>query len=348
MQEACANRPGPRFAGALAMNAPSSREASEREELPLSKAAGYLVEECRMVLPGLQALFGFQLIAVFNSAFAEKLSSAQQGLHLLAIGLASIAIVLIMTPAALHRQQHPQAITRRFLDLSTRLLLWSMPPLALSICIDFYLIAQIIVSDVLGALLATGLVALFLTMWFVLPRSRRVQQVVGGSALGTSGFPLDGPALVAALRRGGYVIYLRHARTNPDQADTDPFHLDNTHDQRHLSAQGREDAVVLGLALRALDIPIGRIWSGEFCRTRDTASLLGLGEIAACVELTEGGIVVSERENKRRAGALRKFLATAPPAGTNTLIVSHDTNLEEAVGKEFSDIHEGEAIVFMP
>ena len=41
-----------------------------REELPLSKAAEYLLEECRMVLPGIQALFGFQLVAVFNSAWS--------------------------------------------------------------------------------------------------------------------------------------------------------------------------------------------------------------------------------------------------------------------------------------
>jgi len=39
------------------------------EDLPLSKAAQLLLEECRMVLPGIQALFGFQLIVVFNSRF---------------------------------------------------------------------------------------------------------------------------------------------------------------------------------------------------------------------------------------------------------------------------------------
>ncbi len=46
----------------------------EMEKLPLSQAAMMLIEECRMILPGIQALFGFQLIVVFNSTFAEKLS----------------------------------------------------------------------------------------------------------------------------------------------------------------------------------------------------------------------------------------------------------------------------------
>jgi hypothetical protein len=34
------------------------------EKVSLETAATYILEECRMVLPGVQALFGFQMIAV--------------------------------------------------------------------------------------------------------------------------------------------------------------------------------------------------------------------------------------------------------------------------------------------
>jgi hypothetical protein len=37
----------------------------------LEKIAQTAIEEARMVLPGIQAIFGFQLIAVFNTKFAE-------------------------------------------------------------------------------------------------------------------------------------------------------------------------------------------------------------------------------------------------------------------------------------
>jgi hypothetical protein len=70
------------------------------EKLPISKAAEYLLDECRMVLPGIQALFGFQLIVVFNATFDEKLSRGEQRIHLLAIAMIAIAIGIIMTPAA--------------------------------------------------------------------------------------------------------------------------------------------------------------------------------------------------------------------------------------------------------
>lgn len=162
----------------MAKNSSSRQEA---EQLPLSKAAATLIEECRMILPGIQALFGFQLIVVFNTAFAEKLSPLEQRLHLLAIVLIGVAIVVIMTPAAYHRQAGPQDITQRFIDLSTRLLLFSMIPLALSISMEVYLISRLILQDVLISFLITlVLLIIFMILWFVLPHSEALKQVLGG------------------------------------------------------------------------------------------------------------------------------------------------------------------------
>ncbi|MDB6110702.1 MAG: hypothetical protein JWR69_2452 [Pedosphaera sp.] len=150
--------------------------AVQREDLPLSKAALYILEECRMVLPGIQALFGFQLIAVFNQGFSEKLSAGEQRLHLLAIMLLAIAIALIMTPAAYHRQTGPQEVTSGFIRLASRLLLASMAPLAVSICIDFYLVGHVIYDGFLVPLLAALLFATIITLWFVLPRVRSLMR----------------------------------------------------------------------------------------------------------------------------------------------------------------------------
>ncbi len=155
-------------------------DGERKESLPLSKAAEYLLEECRMVLPGIQALFGFQLIAVFNPGFAQKLSTPEQQLHLLAIGLVAVAVALIMTPAAYHRQEGARVVTETFLRLSTRLLLWSMLPLAIGICLDFYLIARIILKGTLVPLLAVLLFAVYAGLWFALPRSRRLKRMAAG------------------------------------------------------------------------------------------------------------------------------------------------------------------------
>jgi len=145
-------------------------ETAERERLPLSEAAELLVEECRMVLPGIQSLFGFQLVAVFSSSFRQDLSSFEQRLHLLSVALIAVAIALIMTPAATHRQMNPCEVTQPFIRLCTMLLLLSMVPLAVALCIDFYLVARVIVGSGDVAWLAAGLLAVFIALWFVLPR----------------------------------------------------------------------------------------------------------------------------------------------------------------------------------
>jgi len=142
----------------------------DREALDLAHAAGLLLDECRMVLPGIQGLFGFQLIAVFSDGFSKHLSRGEQQLHLLAIALIGIAIALIMTPAATHRQLDIREVTLPFIRLSTRLLLLSMAPLATALCIDFYLVARVIDGAPTARWFAGGLLLVFALLWWVLPR----------------------------------------------------------------------------------------------------------------------------------------------------------------------------------
>src|SRR5439155_5264443 len=80
--------------------------------------------------------------------------------------------------------------------------------------------------------------------------------------------------LLPELRKGGYVLFIRHPKTNSDQADTDPLHLDNVKAQRQLSDEGRRQAKALGAAFRALKIPVGRVFVSKFNRAQEAAKLL--------------------------------------------------------------------------
>jgi hypothetical protein len=62
----------------------------------------------------------------------------------------------------------------------------------------------------------------------------------------TVGDELAGPARLGALREGGFVINIRHARTDFSQDGTDLSDLANCATQRHLSAEGRAQARLLG------------------------------------------------------------------------------------------------------
>ena len=153
---------------------------------------------------------------------------------------------------------------------------------------------------------------------------------------------------VKALRGGGHVIVFRHGATHADQADTDPLNITNVAKQRQLNDQGRALAREIGDALRKLQIPIGQVVTSQFNRAVETGTLLGFGAVTSTADITEGGLVVTPTENNRRAAAMKKLAATAPPAGTNVVLVSHKPNILDAFGKDWFDIREGEASIFKP
>jgi hypothetical protein len=51
-----------------------------------------------------------------------------------------------------------------------------MPPLAIALCIDFYLVAQLMLGDFPALLLTLALFAVFTLLWYVLPRIGEVRR----------------------------------------------------------------------------------------------------------------------------------------------------------------------------
>ncbi len=143
----------------------------EASSAPLEREANRVIEEARMVLPGIQALFGFQLVAVFNNRFETALSPSEQTLHLAALVLVTLAIVLIMAPAAYHRQAEPGRVSRYFVDLASNLLTWALAPLLLGIVLDVYLVSHIILKNTGASItIAAALFLILVSVWFIFPR----------------------------------------------------------------------------------------------------------------------------------------------------------------------------------
>ena len=126
-------------------------------------------EEARMVLPGIQALFGFQLIAVFNRPFLD-LDAAPRLLHLGALVLVAIAIGLIMAPASYRRLAEATCVSRHWIRLSSCVIACAMAALMVAISLEIYLVSNMIADNFALALALGAGVGCFLTsVWFVLP-----------------------------------------------------------------------------------------------------------------------------------------------------------------------------------
>jgi hypothetical protein len=87
----------------------------------------------------------------------------------------------VMAPAALHRQTEPESVSRRFITISSRLLMASMVPLAAGICLDVYVVARVIVGTRgVAGVIAASLLGVFILFWFLLPRAVR-RMWIGGA-----------------------------------------------------------------------------------------------------------------------------------------------------------------------
>jgi len=177
-------------------------------------------------------------------------------------------------------------------------------------------------------------------------RTAALMGLVAVSARGEGTTPIE--EVMGALRAGGNVIVVRHGATHPDQADSDPLHLENVAKQRQLNDKGRAQAKAVGDLFKAEGIRIGRSYSSRFARAVETARVIGGKEPEATDDVTEGGLVVSPNENTRRTQALRALVGIVPAAGTNTLIVTHKPNIIDAFGKDWFEVKEGEASLFKP
>ena len=163
---------------------------------------------------------------------------------------------------------------------------------------------------------------------------------------------LAAPALAAepdwlpALRRGGFVLYMRHAITDRSQADTG--RLWDRAGQRNLSAAGIAQAEAVSAAFARLGIPLDHVRSSPVFRASDTAAIMARGR---AVDVTMDLVADDYTADVPAAIAtLRRALATPPAAGTNTLLVGHIHKLGPALGRWLAqeEFPEGAVAVVAP
>jgi broad specificity phosphatase PhoE len=159
---------------------------------------------------------------------------------------------------------------------------------------------------------------------------------------------LKGAALLSALQKGGFNLYMRHALSNVGQDGNliqTPQWWDNCAIQRNLADAGREQARTVGSALRTLKIPIGAVLTAQFCRTRDTGHAMGLGPIEITEDLNHQ---IGQRTGFDVNAARFTQLATLPPKGTNRLLISHTHGSPKTEERIMSAMQEAEIVVFQP
>ena len=156
----------PRIKEKQAMEDEKDEAKDEEQGTPVKDKIKQVLTEIRVVLPGAQALLGFQFAGMLTEGF-EKLPASSKYVHLVSLGLMALSIILMMTPAAYHRLVERGEDTERMHAITSRMLLASMIPLALGICGDlFIVIRKVTESFIISSIMAAVALCFFYGLWF--------------------------------------------------------------------------------------------------------------------------------------------------------------------------------------
>jgi hypothetical protein len=141
----------------------------DKPKTPLHAKIEHMLTEARVILPGTQAVLGFQMVVMLTPAFAE-LPTTSQYVHVAALLSSVLCVILLICPAAVHRMSFSGRDEAKMHTIGSALVTVALAPLAVSISLDFY----VALGRIFGTMdiAAAGALVAFLLMlgyWYVVP-----------------------------------------------------------------------------------------------------------------------------------------------------------------------------------
>ena len=145
-------------------------------EVPLHAKVEQMLTEARVLIPGAQALLGFQLAIVLTESF-QKLEPQLKSFHGAGLLLVCLSILLLMAPAAYHRIVYSGEDSTQFHKVGSWLITTSTLPLALGLATDVFVVGTKIWTSTVAALLVASFSLAFLVFaWHVVPLAARAMR----------------------------------------------------------------------------------------------------------------------------------------------------------------------------
>ena len=147
---------------------------------------------------------------------------------------------------------------------------------------------------------------------------------------------------VLATDLSGKVVFMRHALA-PGNGDPNHFDLDSCATQRNLDEEGRQQAKRIGERLRDRHVRFAAIYSSEWCRCRETAKLLNMGEVTPLRALNS--FYEHHFSRDELLPALEEMLFDVESGDAPILMVTHFVTISAVTGKAVSS---GDLVVYDP
>ena len=130
------------------------------------------------------------------------------------------------------------------------------------------------------------------------------------------------------LKSGNHIALIRHALA-PGFSDPDDFSVKDCSTQRNLNNVGRNQARIIGNQFRAVGIHTALVYSSQWCRCLETASLLELGPVNELISLNS----FFKNANRRNLQTdVTKSWITRAPLTIPTVLITHQVNITALTG----------------
>lgn len=170
--------------GPVFLAAPRRKESGTMLPAPTSteEKIDFALTEARVILPGVQALLGFQLTIALTHGFST-LPEPARWCHFAALASIAVAMILLMTPATYHRLVYDGDSHPAFLPVATSLILAATVCLALGLCIDIGVVVHKVTNSVAAATaMAAGTIVPLVLLWHLWPWWARRRRSAAGKA----------------------------------------------------------------------------------------------------------------------------------------------------------------------
>lgn len=131
-----------------------------------------LLQELRVAQTGVQLLTGLLLTVPFQARF-DALVPHQRVIFLVAISLSAASTALLIAPVVMHRVLFRQNARRPLVSAGQRFAIAGLSVLGLAVVAVLDLIFDVVLGPVAGIVAAMVGLAVFLTLWVVVPLAAR-------------------------------------------------------------------------------------------------------------------------------------------------------------------------------
>ena len=156
-----------------------SEEESRKERL--DRELMELLQELRVVIPGVQVLLAFLLTAPFQQRFAE-LPGSMRNAFFASIVCATLATAFLIAPSAHHRLRWRAGEKERLVRVGNQMAIIGTVFLAAAIVLALYVVTDVLFTTNLAVLTAIGALVVFGGLWYVLPMLGRQPQESRGAS----------------------------------------------------------------------------------------------------------------------------------------------------------------------